>query len=234
MKRTSMTPSFSNAPSTKPATTAPQPAQPQATTPTAARASGKMYTSASGYSFNSPAGWNLQGQENGGYSFLRAGQQTVLSVSPHAYPTIQAILNDIYDQNDAASNTNLKVRKERYGSNGVLATYEGTMQGTPVVLTILSLLSPYGVGSLSRPLHRAQSTQPSYRKRSSLWQRVPLSANRKPLPPLSNGAIGSMVSSYCISIRQVVIPKNKPLIYAPMALLFRGRYVSEQFGRLWG
>jgi hypothetical protein len=146
MKRTSLTPSFSNAPSTKPATAAAQPAQPQATTTTAARASGKMYTSASGYSFNSPAGWNLQGQENGGYSFLRSGQQTVLSVSPHAYPTIQAILNDIYDQNDAASNTYLKVRKERYGSNGVLATYEGTMQGTPAVLTILSLLSPYGGG----------------------------------------------------------------------------------------
>ncbi|AXE17541.1 hypothetical protein DR864_07245 [Runella rosea] len=146
MKRTSVTPSFSNAPSTSPSTAAAQPAQPQVTTPTAARASGKMYTSASGYSFNSPAGWNLQGQENGGYSFLRSGQQTVLSVSPHAYPTIQAILNDIYDQNDAASNTYLKVRKERYGSNGVLATYDGTMQGTPAVLTILSLLSPYGGG----------------------------------------------------------------------------------------
>jgi hypothetical protein len=144
MKRTSVTPSFSNSSATNPPSGATQPAQ--ANVPTTSKSSGKMYTSASGYSFNGPAGWNLQGQQNDGFVFIRTGQQTILSVTPHAYSGIEAISNDLFDQNDAASNTHLKVRKERYGSNGVLAVFEGTMQGTPVVITTISLLSPHGGG----------------------------------------------------------------------------------------
>ncbi|WP_428658095.1 hypothetical protein [Runella sp.] len=140
MKRTSVTAPFSNSASS------PTTVMSSQTMPSVAKSSGKMYTSVSGYSFNAPVGWNLQGQQDGGFAFMRAGQQTVLSVTPHAYTTIDAILNDIYDQNDAASNTYLKVRKERYGSNGVLASFEGTMKGTPVVLTTLTLLSPHGGG----------------------------------------------------------------------------------------
>ncbi len=143
MKRTSVTPVFGGTAGAKPPTQTAPSSQPPAQV---ARSSGKMYSSSAGYSFNGPAGWNLQGQENGGYAFMRSGQQTVLSVSPHAYSTVDAIWNDAYDQNDAASNTFLKVRKERYGSNGVLASFDGTMQGTPVVLTTLTLLSPHGGG----------------------------------------------------------------------------------------
>lgn len=144
MKRTSVIPSFSNTATTNPPTNSTQSAQ--TTVPSASKSSGKMYTSASGYSFNGPAGWNLQGQQNDGFVFVRTGQQTMLSVTPHAYSSIEAISNDLFDQNDAASNTHLKVRKERYGSNGVLAIFEGTMQGTPVVISTLSLLSPHGGG----------------------------------------------------------------------------------------
>jgi hypothetical protein len=144
MKRTSITPSFSNSAITNPPTNSTQSAQ--TTVPSASKSSGKMYTSASGFSFNGPTGWNLQGQQNDGFVFMRTAQQTILSVTPHAYSSIEAISNDLFDQNDAASNTHLKVRKERYGSNGVLAVFEGTMQGTPVVITTLSLLSPYGGG----------------------------------------------------------------------------------------
>lgn len=136
MKRTSVTPS-SNSSIGTPTTAA---------APTATKSSGKMYTSASGFSFNGPAGWNLQGQQNGGYAFMRTGGQTILSVTPHAYSSIEAISKDMFDQNDAASNTYLKVRKERYGTNGVLAVFEGTMQATPVVITTVSLLSPHGGG----------------------------------------------------------------------------------------
>lgn len=146
MKRTSITPSFSNLATTNPPAGSTQSASAQTTVPSASKSSGKMYTSASGYSFNGPTGWNLQGQQNDGFVFVRTGQQTMLSVTPHAYSSIEAISNDMFDQNDAASNTYLKVRKERYGSNGVLAIFEGTMQGTPVVITTLSLLSPHGGG----------------------------------------------------------------------------------------
>lgn len=145
MKRTSVTPSFANTTAAKPVAAAVPSAQPQ-TAPAAAKSSGKMYTSGSGFSFNGPVGWNLQGQQNGGYAFMRTGLQTILSVTPHAYTSIEAISNDMFDQNDAASNTRLKVRKERYGSNGVLAVFEGTMQSTPVVITTVSLLSPHGGG----------------------------------------------------------------------------------------
>ncbi|MEI7581494.1 hypothetical protein [Runella sp.] len=144
MKRTSITPSFSNSAITNPPTNSTQSAQ--TTVPSASKSSGKMYISASGFSFNGSTGWNLQGQQNDGFVFMRTAQQTILSVTPHAYSSIEAISNDLFDQNDAASNTHLKVRKERYGSNGVLAVFEGTMQGTPVVITTLSLLSPYGGG----------------------------------------------------------------------------------------
>lgn len=144
MKRTSVTPSFSNSATTNPAVSSNPSAQ--TTVPSTSKSSGKMYTSASGYSFNGPNGWNLQSQQNDGFVFMRTGQQTIMTVTPHVYSSIEAISNDMFDQNDAASNTHLKVRKERYGSNGVLAIFEGTMQGTPVVITTLSLLSPHGGG----------------------------------------------------------------------------------------
>lgn len=146
MKRTSVTPSFSGASAATPSNGATSSAPVQATVPSASKSSGKMYTSTSGYSFNGPNGWNLQGQQNDGFVFSRTGQQTIMTVTPHVYSSIEAISNDLFDQNDAASNTHLKVRKERYGSNGVLAVFEGTMQGSPVVITTISLLSPHGGG----------------------------------------------------------------------------------------
>jgi hypothetical protein len=110
---------------------------------------GKTYQSTAGFNFVAPNGWNLQSQENGSFGFLKAGsQQNILAVSSHAYGSVQAIMDDIYDQNDAASNTFLKAKKARYGTNGVLATFEGTTQGIPYVLTVLSLLSPQGGGAV--------------------------------------------------------------------------------------
>ncbi|GAB3510722.1 hypothetical protein GCM10027341_49460 [Spirosoma knui] len=117
-----------------------------AQSPVPSRSTGQSFSDPNGgYQFNGPAGWTLQSQQ-GGWVFMRAGRQTILTVSPHQYASVEAVLSDAYDQQDAASNTSLQVRKERYGSNGALATFWGTLRSQPVVLTVLTLVSPNGGG----------------------------------------------------------------------------------------
>ncbi|MBC8151627.1 MAG: hypothetical protein H7Z72_01815 [Bacteroidetes bacterium] len=141
-----------------PAGAAPRAAPPSGA-PVAARASGQSFSDPDGgYRFTSPTGWTLQSQQ-GGWVFKRTGRETVLTVSPHQYASVEAVLVDVADQRDAASNTALTASKERYGANGVLVTFSGTLKGQPMVLTILTLVSPHGGGvTLTTIAPRAEHT----------------------------------------------------------------------------
>lgn len=125
--------------------------------PTTPRSSGQPFSDPySGFRFNGPVGWTVLNQQ-GGWAFQQAGRQTVLTVSPHQYNSVDAVLNDVSSQQDAASHTSLQAQKERYGANGALVTFSGTLKGQSVVFTVLTLVSPHGGGvSLTAIAPRAE------------------------------------------------------------------------------
>ena len=74
------------------------------------------------------------------------GSQIPIGVSPHEYKTLNEIRAQVIDANDAQSNTFLKGQTQAYGSNALLIRFDGTAQGKPVVIEMISILSPNGGG----------------------------------------------------------------------------------------
>lgn len=99
----------------------------------------------SGYTFQSPGGWKSQ-EASGGFVLNKVGSQIPIGVSPHEYKTLNEIRAQVIDANDAQSNTYLKGQTQAYGSNALLIRFDGTAQGKPVVIEMISILSPNGGG----------------------------------------------------------------------------------------
>lgn len=105
----------------------------------------RLTDAANGYSFQLPSGFQAAAQE-GSYVVTKSGVAFQLSVTPHYYNDLQVIRQEIADVDDPASNTQLRATTAPYGSNGLLVRLSGTAQGQPVVIEVITLLSPHGGG----------------------------------------------------------------------------------------
>ncbi len=121
-------------------------ASPAASPANVAAATGTLLKDPYGYfSFRAPAGWTGQ-QEAQGFSLAKPGSAVSFGVSSHGYNSVAEVRAEVYDVQDAASQTNLRASVQPYGSNGLLVRFTGTSQGKQVVIETVSLVSPNGGG----------------------------------------------------------------------------------------
>lgn len=131
-----------------PSTTTPSntnPSPPKASTAAPAANGTRLADVYSGYAFHCPAGWSGKEQE-GGFVLNRAGNENTLIVSPHQYQSMAEMRAQILDIRDPESNTHMTAQTQAYGNNAYLARFEGTAQGKPWVIELISLLSSNGGG----------------------------------------------------------------------------------------
>lgn len=130
----------------QPATTQTGTSTPAASPANVAAATGTQFRDPYGYfSFRAPTGWTGQ-QEAQGFSLTRPGSAVSFGVTSHGYNSLAEVRAEVYDVQDAASQTSLRATVQPYGNNGLLVRYTGRSQGKQVVIETVSLVSPNGGG----------------------------------------------------------------------------------------
>ncbi|MBK6947139.1 MAG: hypothetical protein IPH16_02815 [Haliscomenobacter sp.] len=114
----------------------------------------------SGFSFQLPASWT-QTQENGSYIIKKAGLNAQIGLAPHNYSSLEEIRRNVFDIQDTESNTFLRATVSSYGANSLFIRYDGQAQGQPIVIEMVSMVSPHGggVSVVGSGAHADYSTQ---------------------------------------------------------------------------
>ncbi|MBK8877885.1 MAG: hypothetical protein IPN74_04865 [Haliscomenobacter sp.] len=114
----------------------------------------------SGFSFQLPASWT-QTQENGSYMIKKAGLNAQIGLAPHNYSSLEEIRRNVFDIQDTESNTFLRATVSSYGANSLFIRYDGQAQGQPIVIEMVSMVSPHGggVSVVGSGAHADYSTQ---------------------------------------------------------------------------
>ncbi|MDX1548202.1 MAG: hypothetical protein R3247_14485 [Rhodothermales bacterium] len=100
-----------------------------------------------GIRFTPPAGWT-QHPAPQGYLFLAPTQEAVLAVLPHAAHTLGALRAEAQQGIADGAGTQLRLRGTvaSFGANGLVADYEGWIEGSPGRARAVGLVAPGGDG----------------------------------------------------------------------------------------
>jgi hypothetical protein len=95
-----------------------------------------------GYSFQVPQGWILK-EEGGSYTITAEGEASGFTITPHNFKSKEEMMQGLDDDNE---NSELRVTGKEDFKNGMLFRFEGTANDKPVIVEIISTLSPYEGG----------------------------------------------------------------------------------------